>query len=158
MNRLMLCAGSTKREGWITLDCNPLHHPDIQAAIPPLPPPVMERLWDEVEWIHGITSLYPWDAKLVLQQLHAAMRPGGKLVLEQPDARLVADAVIQTQGGCLEWFFGDPMMRDPAHMNKWAYTPWSLIDLLTEAGFKDSYIKTAEYHRPDRDFRIEAIA
>jgi hypothetical protein len=151
VNRLMLCAGSMRRAGWQTLDADAKHAPDFLATIPPLPDAVKAQRWDEIEWVHGIASLYPWDAGVVLREILGALAPGGKLVLEQPDMRKAA--------GNPRWLFGDPAFREPLHMNKWAYTPETLFDLLKEVGFgRVEIILPAQYHVPTRDFRMEAFA
>jgi len=148
MNRLILGAGPQRREGWLTLDANPKLEPDIVAILPPLPPEVKAIHWDEIKWVHGITSLYPWDAEALLLELHDVLHPEGKLVLEQPD---FAKARYR-----IEWLFGDPSPRNPLHMNKWAYTAESLSELLRSVGFSRIQVLPAEHHRPERDFRIEA--
>lgn len=148
MNRLMLGAGTVRREGWTTLDANPKCEPDIVAVFPPLPPEVKAVAWDEIEWIHGITSLYPWQAEEMLREIHAVLASGGKLVLEQPDFVHARSKI--------EWLFGDPAGRNALHMNKWGYTPISLSQLLRSAGFSRVNVSTAQHHMPERDFRIEA--
>jgi hypothetical protein len=148
MNRLLLCAGIHRRQGWLRLDADPRCEPDFVASIPPLPTVVKLMHWDEIEWIHGVTSLYPWDAKTALAELYAVLVPGGKLVLEQPDFSTAIDRP--------EWLFGDPSHRDPLIMNRWSYTPNSLSLLLLEAGFGRIDVLPAQHHMPARDFRIEA--
>jgi hypothetical protein len=145
----MLCAGLARREGWKTLDANPAYAPDYLASIPPLPDVVRAELWQEIEWIHGITSLYPWDAATLLEEIRAVLVPGGKLVLEQPDL---------AKADRTEWMFGDPSLRNPLHMNRWGYTPYSLAAALEQAGYPSIEILPAQHHLPARDFRIEAMA
>ncbi len=143
----MLCAGGVRRSGWKTLD---VKGGDYTAMIPPLPSEVMNTPWDEVELIHGITSFYPWDAHLLLRDVWRCLREGGKLVLEQPDFTKAKEKV--------EWLFGDGALIDPMHMNKWAYTPGTLVEALRNVGFKkDITIHPAQHHVPSRDFRLEAI-
>lgn len=150
MKRLLLMSGIHHPEGWVTLDANPANKPDIVATIPQLPLSVMERdKWDHVEWIHGITSLYPWDAMDVLEDLASyCMAPDGLLVLEQPDFRKARWSIYHV--------FGDPKPREPLHMNRWAYTPASLAAAVRAAGFKRVEILPALHHIPARDFRLEA--
>ena len=147
MNRLILCAGETRRDGWTTVDASSDHFPDFLATIPPLPIDVICKQWDEVELVHGITSFYPWEAKTLLREIREVLAPGGKLVLEQPDF-----------GKCdrLEWIFGDPKPQNPLHMVHWAYTPNSLEALVRDSGFEHCRQMEAQYHMPSRDFRIEA--
>lgn len=147
-NRLLLCAGNMRRDGWKTLDA--VDGADFIATIPPLPDAVKAEQWNEIEWIHGITSLYPWDAETVLKELRQVLAPGAKLILEQPDFRKALQRV--------EWLFGDPDSRNPLHMNKWGWSPWTLSAAVHAAGFNNSRILPAIHHIPARDFRIEAYA
>lgn len=150
INRLLIGPGPHTREGWKSLDANPAKGADFIAAIPPLPAEVKAVLWDEVEWIHGVGSLYPWDAAEVLAELHSVMVPDGKLILEQPDFWKAVERV--------EWLFGDPSLRDPLHMNRWCWSPQSLAAVLAEAGFIYMEVHPAQHHNPARDFRLEAYA
>lgn len=149
INRLMLCAGIVRRDGWKTLDCKPGH--DFVATIPPLPEAVKAIQWDEIEWVHGITSLYPWEGIATLIELRNALCKGGKLVLEQPDARKCNAAEHP------DWIFGDPKLGEPLHMNKWCFTPETLVAMLNGVGgFSRIEILPAQHHVPARDFRVEA--
>jgi hypothetical protein len=149
MKRLLLMSGIHHPEGWTTLDANPANKPDIVATIPPLPPDVWLTKWDEIEWVHGITSLYPWDGERVLKELYwAVQRPDGVLVLEQCDYHHAHWTIPHV--------FGDPEHREPLHMNRWAYTPDSLTEAVKAAGFTRVEILPAQHHVPSRDFRLEA--
>lgn len=144
----MLGSGIFRREDWKTLDCNSAHHPDFLAIIPPLPPAVKAVEWDEIEWIHGITSVYLWDARLILKEIVGILKLDGKLVLEQPD--------FNKARARQAWLFGDPSARDSRIMNRWSYTPEELFEELKAAGFSRIEILPAQHHVPARDFRVEA--
>jgi predicted SAM-dependent methyltransferase len=146
VNRLILCAGQTRREGWKTLDCKPGH--DFVASIPPFPEAVKAIQWDEIEWVHGITSFYPWAGEAILRECYSVLKEGGKLVLEQPDFFQAKERI--------EWLFGDPSLRDPEHMNKFAYSPERLVSLVRSVGFSQASVVPAQHHVPARDFRVEA--
>lgn len=148
--RLVIGPGHQSREGWMSVDADPARGADFLATIPPFPAAVKAIVWDEIEWIHGITSLYPWEAAIVLREAHDILAPGGKLVLEQPDFLKARERV--------EWLFGDPGFRNPLHMNRWSYSQDSLCDLLRESGFSLMTILPAQYHKLERDFRVEAYA
>lgn len=149
--KLLIAPGIHRREGWMALDADPSLGTEFTAIVPPLPASVKAIAWDEIEWVHGITSLYPWDAESIVREIHGVMRPGGKLTLEQPDFNKAKEH--------LEWIFGDAAeFRKPLLMNRWAYTPESLSKLLLSAGFMQIATMAALHHRPERDFRIEAIA
>lgn len=148
MNCLILCAGKTRRSGWKTLDANPTCEPDYVCNIPPLPSEVTSIKWNTVEWIHGITSFYPWEAADLLMEIHEILADDGKLILEQPDFNRVA--------GRMEWIFGDPTFADPLHMNRWGWSPGSLTAALEIAGYSKVMTGPAKYHNINRDFRAEA--
>jgi hypothetical protein len=152
----MLCAGMTKREGWLTLDSNPANTPDILDTIPPLPEQVLSEKWDEIEWIHGIGSLHTWEAKEVLGQIQRILNPNGLLVLEQPNLISVAREILYDPSKTW-WMFGDPTHRNPAMMNRWCYSPASLTEMLKEFGFSRVSVFDAQHHgATKRDFRVEA--
>lgn len=147
-NKLIVGTGIYAREGWKTLDAQKRPHVDYVATIPPFPEAVKAIQWHEIEWVHGISSLYLWDAETAIKEIYRMLAPGGMLTLEQPDFRKTIVSI--------KWVFGDPEPQDPFHMNKWAYTPDSLSVLLTEAGFSRIDVLPARHHVPARDFRVEA--
>lgn len=158
MNRLLLGSGPAKREGWYTLDANEAHQPNFRAAIPPIPEAVKAIQWDVIEWIHGVGSLYPWDAKEALAELRECLAPGGTLVLEQPDLSKVA-AHLSTDLSLVWCLHGDPALQDPLHMNRWTYTQQELCKLLRSCGYSLTVVKPPQYHGAAwRDFRVEAKA
>lgn len=150
MNRLMIGPGNSWRDGWKRLDADKRFEADFTATIPPLPAAVKALAWQEIEWIHGITSLYLWEAEAILPELLSVLVPGGKLTLEQPDFR----HAVQKP----EWLFGDPALKNKFHMNHWSYTPETLTAMLRAAGFARVDILPARHHLPARDFRVEAYA
>lgn len=167
MNRLILCAGRQRREGWLTLDADARVKPNILASIPPLPEAVTSRQWAAVELIHGIEHFYLWEARELLQGLRGVLAPGGTLILEQPNIRYAAQVLLgvrEKPRGHVDQFDMWPLYGDPRHRNqlfghKWGYSPESLSDLLFECGFPADGIKVcrARSHFPGRDFRVEAV-
>ena len=174
----MLLAGTTRREGWKTLDSK--GSVDYLATVPPLPDAVKAVKWDEIELIHGINVLYPWEAEMLLREIREALTPDGLLVLEQPNFHIAsaeegieikvsrgdlqrelenpakADDIARFCRYWVEWTYGDPRFSDPSHMVKWGYTPQSLSVSLSACGFTRQDLKAAQHHIPVRDFRIEA--
>ena len=168
MRKLLLCCGPTRPEGYVRLDCNPEHDPDILAAVPPLPSEVHVELWDRIELIHGIEHFWLWDAAPLLRECHSVLRRGGVLVLEQPNlmaaARVLAGLDPPQYKGTLEsamWpLYGDPAHRDTGYMHRWGYTPETLTALLRESGAWASIrVLPQQYHAyaRGRDFRVEAV-
>lgn len=158
MNRLIVGSGTVKREGWYTLDANEANQPNFRATIPPVPDAVKALKWDVIEWIHGVGSLYPWEAAQTLKELKDCLATGGELVLEQPDLSKVA-AHLATDLSLVWCLHGDPEPQDPLHMNKWTYTQQELCQLLRHCGFSITAVKPPQHHAaPWRDFRVEARA
>lgn len=147
-NCLIIGPGIHRRDGWMTLDADPANKPDFLGTIPPFPSDLKAIRWDEIEWIHGVTSLHPWEAKEALTEIYEMLAPGGRLTLEQPDFDKAKHRP--------EWLFGDPAFKNPLHMNRWSWRPDALKELLSLCGFSKMAVLAAKHHFPERDFRIEA--
>jgi len=167
VRKLLLCAGPTAPPGYVRLDANPEHDPDILAAVPPLPE-AARGPWDVIELIHGIEHFWLWDAEPLLRDCYAALKPGGMLVLEQPNilyaARVLAGVEKPNYKGTLEsamWpLYGDPAHRDTGYMHRWGYTPETLPALLRSvAPWSSVRVREQQYHlyARGRDFRVEAV-
>ena len=86
----------------------------------------------------------------VLERLHAALRPGGLLMIEVPN---VESAASRSQGAA--WFHLD-LAHHVGH-----YAPSTLADLLQRSGFTPMQVDTfptAGYLRPDLARSPRAIA
>lgn len=167
MNKLLLCCGPTRPPGFIRLDSNPAHEPDIIAEIPPLPPQVLAKEWDVVELIHGIEHFWEWSVRPLLAAVHEVLKPGGLLVLEQPNleeaCRVFVGITPPQYRGKLEsamWaIYGDPAHRDPGYHHKWGWTPETLANALRDSSpWSRIELLPQQYHTyaMGRDFRIEA--
>ena len=54
--------------------------------------------------------------------------------------------------------YGDPSWKDPLMCHKWAYTPDSLAQVVTQAGFVNARQEPAQFKlKEPRDMRIVAI-
>lgn len=166
MKKLLLCCGPTRPPGFVRLDVNPEHEPDILAAIPPLPADARGP-WDEIDLIHGIEHFWLWDAAPLLRECYDVLNPGGVLVLEQPNIAAAARVFLGLDPpqykGILEsamWpLYGDPAHRDTGYMHRWGYTPETLPALLREvAPWSSIKVLPQVYHAyaMGRDFRVEA--
>lgn len=167
MKNLLLCCGPTRPVGYVRLDANPEHDPDILAAIPPLPAEVHAQEWGTIELVHGIEHFWPWDARPLLKECWSVLRPGGKLVLEQPNIEAAARVLLGGPSpymGVLEsamWpLYGDPAHHDTGYLHHWGYTPETLPALLREvAPWFSIRVLPQHYHAyaAGRDFRVEAV-
>lgn len=170
MNRLSIGSGRDTakrgRDGWVTLDPDPLACAEIVASVPPLPPAVTAVPWQCIEMIHVIEHLYHRDAVVLVKQCYEVLEPGGVLVLEQPNIEYAAKALL----GLIDtpqsprpfhdmYAFYGHQNGNPHYQHLWGYTPDSMTRMLTDAGFKSEnvHVKPALHHWPWRDFRVEAI-
>lgn len=149
MRRLLLCAGGMRREGWTHHDGKERPGIEIVGLIPPLPKEITSRKWDVIEWIHGPASVNPWELILILQGVKFCLAFDGILIMETPNI----DLCMRT--GKIEWVFGDPGPEQDLHMNKWGYSPSSLVATCRKVGFTRYSILPAQHHVESRDFRIE---
>lgn len=165
MNKLLLCAGPDKPEGYVSLDANPENNPHIVATVPPLPTAVKMFHWDLVELIHGIEHFHLWEAEQLLREIYECLAPEGVLVLEQPNIEFAAEVLLgrrapitPTPEGSDMWaFYGDPSHRNPLMGHHWGWTPTTLTKALRKAGFEKITVVPAHYHYRERDFRVEAV-
>lgn len=164
--KLLLCCGPTRPAGFVRLDSNAKHAPDILASVPPLPPEARGP-WDEVDLIHGIEHFWLWDAGPLLREIHSVLKPGGVLVLEQPNVAAAARVLLGLDPpqykSVLEsamWpLYGDPAHRDEGYMHRWGYTPETLVALLRDvAPWARVSVLPQQFHTyaRGRDFRVEA--
>lgn len=147
--------------GWVHLDSHP--SADIVAGIPPLPASVLNRKWQIIEGIHVWEHFYKWEAERLASSCHEILAPQGKLVLECPNLEIACQAFLSGNRDAVNYhmhvFYGDPQHEDPAYGHRWGYTPDSLKhQLIRHGGFQadDVSIEPAQFHVPDRDFRIVA--
>ena len=167
MHNLLLCCGPTRPAGFVRLDSNPKHEPDILASIPPLPP-AARGPWDQVELIHGIEHFLMWRVDELLQEIHDVLKPGGVLILEQPNLEAAARVLLGLDPpqyrGVLEsamWpIYGDPAHEDEGYLHRWGWTPTTLVSRLRDvAPWSSVSVLPQQYHAyaKGRDFRVEAV-
>ena len=167
VNKLLLGSGDWHWGGWTTVDANPDNKPDIVAIVPPLPPYVRERKWDEILMVHAIEHLPPWKALELAKECYFCLSPKGVFILEQPNIFYAAAVLLGLKepfagakpGQADMWpLYGNPETQDEWMLHRWGYTPDTMRDMLVEAGFKYDNIRfpPAQYHIPIRDFRVEA--
>jgi hypothetical protein len=161
MNRLEIgCRG--RRAGWTTVDVE--GNPSIKAPISPLPDQLRDTQWDVIELIHVFEHFYLWEARQFLKDAFDILAPSGRLIMEMPNIDYVARAFlgqIEGVGGQRNhglWaMYGDPSKSDPAYGHKWGWSPQSLTEEMSKAGFTGIRIEAARSHIPARDFRIVGV-
>lgn len=167
LNKLALCAGRQRKPGWKTLDANHNVRPDFVAVLPGLPDAVTRHEWDEIELIHGIEHFPRWEVNQLLTEILEVLKPGGLLVLEQPNLEYACKAFLglvekPKRGPRDQWdmwpLYGDPSHRTKLYSHFWGYSPTTLRNLLLEVGFDPAKtVETrAQSHFAFRDFRMES--
>jgi predicted SAM-dependent methyltransferase len=150
--RLHLGCGNKILRGYRNLDA--FGNPDEYADITDLK---YENV-DEIMAIHVFEHFWPEDALKILGNWHKALKAGGKLILEMPDLQKILEHFKAPELNLTLTMFalyGGDRERRIENLHKWAWTFNSLKPLFEQAGFKDVVEKTAQYHWPTRDFRIE---
>lgn len=178
MNRLMLGVGELADEyhkhHWKTLDGDAKTNPTYVATIPPLPEEVKAIAWDEICAIHFIEHLHEETALELLADIYAVLKPGGSLILEQPNLEWICKAILGqvpiptkyawTQGE-ERWFtmwalYAPPhcVQANELQRHRWMYTPDTLKIAVVTAGWDKHKVYTgrALTHVPERDFRLVA--
>ena len=146
--RLNLMSGHFPVEGYDSLDAT--CPADWKATVPPLPAELRGGVIDECIWLHGPGQLPPWQTERLLHELFIEMNDEGKLIIETPDFNRCLDSRK------VEWIYGDPALKRENHLIRWGWTPETLSLALVAAGWRRVEIKAAQFHIPERDFRVEA--
>ena len=125
---------------------------------------VSDNTADEVHGYHIIEHFYRAEVPEVLKEWKRVLKPGGVIVLEQPDVLKCAanlllgitrsePTLIHNMG--VLGFFGDGTPDEPYMSHKWGWFPQTLGAELEKAGFEVLGTAPAETHAGDaRDFRI----
>jgi len=158
--RVYLGCGRDKRVGWINVDINDAHKPDIVANAKKLP--FESSTVDVMEACHLLEHLTHADAVKALEEAYRVLRDGGRLLLELPNLdrcveMLKSDDTEEARLGMLG-LFGLPN-KYFAHL--WGWTPETLSTELTRVGFRNVqnvpitqlWRKASAYNR---DMRLEA--
>jgi SAM-dependent methyltransferase len=163
--KLSIGCGNRRLEGYTGVDAVQRDAVDIVAPATKIP--LADGVADEVLAVHLIEHLLPWHVPDALAEWFRLLKPGGLLVMEQPDflksCRNIAEGIKGRKHpdqlgmwGC----YGDPRDKDEFMMHRWGYWFDSLKPLVDAAGFIGAVEKETFYHRPGRgvrDFRLEAF-
>jgi hypothetical protein len=165
--------GSDRKPGYMGVDKNS-DRADFRMDLFKFDLP--ENCADEIFAGHVIEHLPQHRAPEILSKWHKTLKPGAKLVMEQPDFEACCRAYLELDGmdkhtmemciyGALitsELKFDgsdDPEVLEKGALSPhlWGWTPKSLSELCEAVGFKDIQILPAEGEHPGKNFRLEAI-
>lgn len=119
---------------------------------------------DEIRAYHLLEHINPWEVPGMLNEWKRVLKPGGSLVLEQPDMikccinflniMTTQDSKIWFNKG-LQGFFGKQDPDEPYMQHKWGYWPDSTMSLLEKQGFVDVVHEESTTGAGEtRDFRV----
>tara|TARA_B100001142_G_scaffold289410_1_gene306198 strand:- start:225 stop:767 length:543 start_codon:yes stop_codon:yes gene_type:complete len=167
--RLNLGCGDKILPGYINIDTASSRggkSPDFIADVRDLKK-VKTAIADEVLAVHVIEHFYYWEVIPLLQSWRRVLKSGGQLILECPNLLYACQMIVNDPGGrsgpgregqMSMWpLYGDPSWKDPLMCHKWAYTPDSLAQVVTQAGFINAHQEPAQFKlKEPRDMRIVA--
>lgn len=156
--KLNLGCGNDYREGYLNID-NGLMYPDAKVY---MSADITKLEWDEdsVDEIllsHVLMYIRPDEMMILFKRWYGWLKKGGKLVVEQPNIRKIAQIIAtETDPIHLDYFglvnfFGKD--NEPPH--RWGYYPEGMAISLYKTGFSQcSYGEGIK--KPNRDFKITA--
>lgn len=155
MNRLHVFSGEKYWPGFVNVDA--YTEADVQSDCRSLPFPVDYA--DEIHCIHGLEHVPRLQVESMLQNWHAVMKSGARLVIEVPCLDKMAALIVAGEKNLrltLLGIFGDPRDPKPGMMHAWAYTKAELSSILEQCGFTDIRVMEPAFHIAARDMRLEA--
>lgn len=161
--RLNVGAGGRILRGYTGVDIVKRPGADIIAPADKIPLP--DGSCEEVLCIHIFEHLYRWQCDGALKEWHRLLKPGGMLILELPNLIKACQNILNGVKGKHPdqmgmWsLYGDPRQKDEWMAHRWAWSPVTLSEILTQNGFVDIVETVPEYHltgRDNRDMRIES--
>jgi predicted SAM-dependent methyltransferase len=155
--KLNIGAGFKNFDGWISVGL--ADHHEIKSDIRNLPLP--DNYADEAMAIHVVEHINRWEVPDMLKDWRRVLKPGARLVIEQPELRKCCMAVLHGSDDRdgLWGLFGDPAERDELMMHRWCWTEKEMIAELKAAGFRKITSAHPVFHgkRKKRDMRLECV-
>jgi SAM-dependent methyltransferase len=151
--RLNLGCGKQRLPGYTAVDLD--GEPDIKSDVRKLP--LDDGVADEVMAIHVFEHLSFLDAAPALAEWFRVLKPGGLIVLEMPDLLRCCANILNGETPRLGIFglYGEPLGPD-LMQHKWGWSTATLGQALRDAGFIKVKVKPVQFHKKNRDMRLEA--
>jgi len=154
--RLHIGSGDKHWPGWTNCDA----HGDPDVVTDGRTLPFAADYADEIQTIHFVEHVPRNDVDNMIMDWHRVLKPGGKLVIEVPCLNKMAQRIVDGERNIrftTLGIFGDPRDPKPGMMHQWAYTKEELMEVVSQAGFKDVKYMEPKFHHRQRDMRVEAV-
>lgn len=146
MQRLNLGCGFDKRDGYLNVDLQEFHDPDLVADVRELGT-LASDAYEEVLAIDVLEHLPRSDTDICLSEWHRLLQPGGTIVLQVPDVvacgrHLLATDDIAEHHKWVHQLWGTQAYTGDFHLA--GFTDLTVIDALDRAGFHRIGIETVD--------------
>ena len=175
--KLNLGCGMAPLKGYLNIDNDPKAKADLFLDFREILRHQKKAAVSEAVLIDSLGALSLWDARTLFRDLNELLIPGGRLIIETPDAERIMEKMRRNMGHNLaEYLEGVRALHgfDLENLNRktgfnptaFTWTAWHLGVELRQAGFADIRVLTVEGPQPGngqedvkswRDVRIEAV-
>lgn len=144
-------------DGWLSYGLEDYH--DIKGDVRELS--MSDESVEELMAIHVLEHIHRWEVPATLLEWRRVLKPGGMLILEQPEllrcCRNVLDNPDARRG--IWGLFGDPRYENPLMVHKWCWSEAELRATLVDAGFRKVRLMEPQFHgrKRQRDIRAECV-
>ena len=136
--RLYLGSHGYKPVGFLTVDVDPKHTPDIIGDVTKLNK-ILDNSVDEICASHILEHLaWPYSFAALCEWTRV-LRDGGRMCIAVPDLSLLARLISEGRNvwGATGLLFGVGRLENPLEAHQYAYTRDMLLEMLRTLGFSD---------------------